>query len=516
MNMSRGLIGIAASVTLAACATVAPELEEERMGKSAVAPKLPEARPPRPLDPKRLEVVEHTLKNGLKVRLIEDHAVPTVTYYTFFRVGSRNERPGITGLAHFFEHMMFNGAKKYGPKEFDRVLESRGGYSNAYTSNDVTAYYEDFASDALATVVELESDRMRSLAVAPELFESERGVVMEERRLRVDNDTTGMLDEAMNALVYRAHPYRWPVIGWMGDIASYRREDALAFFRTFYAPNNATIVAVGDLDPKATIALIEAAYADIPAGPPITPVVDAEPEANGERRAVVHYPAQSPAVMIGYRGPKAADPDTFVLDVIQAVLSSGESSRLSKRLVYGEELSTGAMVDFGWRLDPAVFLLFAEVKAEVPVTKVEAALIDELAKVEQEGVQPIELQKAKNVLRAHFLAEIATNNGRAHAVGSYETLLGDWREAYKTLDRYAAVTNEDVKRVAAKYFSSKNRSVVTLVPTPEEPEATPAAPKKGEGKGRRRRAAPKEPAARAKAARKPARVAPKRRSRPAK
>lgn len=460
---------------LALALFLAPPAEGETVARTPAAQKKPRAGKPRPIDPGLFQVHEHTLNNGLRVRLVENHAVPTVSYYTFFRVGSRNERPGITGIAHFFEHMMFNGAKKYGPKEFDRVLESAGGTSNAYTSNDVTAYYEDFAADALPTVIDLESDRMRDLAVAPELFASEREVVKEERRLRVDNDVVGMLDEALCTLVWRAHPYHWPVIGWMRDIENYKREDALQFFRTYYAPNNAIVVAVGDLDPAKTLEQIEKAYGDIPAGPPVPEVVDSEPEPNGERRAQVHYPSQAPAVMIGYRAPRASDADTFVLDVIQSALSMGDSSRLTRRLVYAEEIATGVMVDFGWRIDPGVFLLYAELQPGGDPAKVEAAIYQELAKVAEAGITDLELQKAKNTLRAHFLHEIATNNGRAHAIGNYETLLGDWRESLRTLDRYGAITNADVKRVAAQYFAPKNRSVVTLVPTSEEaaPEAKP-------------------------------------------
>lgn len=447
-----------------------PAPKSEKAGK----PKTPKARP---LDPSLFNVIEHTLANGLRVRLIENHAVPTISYYTFFEVGSRNERPGITGIAHLFEHMMFNGAKKYGPKEFDRVLESAGGYSNAYTSPDITAYYEDFASNALETVIDLESDRMRSLAITPATLESEREVVKEERRFRVDNDTVGMLDEALGTLVWRAHPYHWPVIGWMGDIEAITGDDAQAFFHTYYAPNNAIIVAVGDLDPQATLALIEKAYGDIPAGPPVPKVVDSEPEPNGERRGKVHYPSQAPAVMIGYKATAARSPDTFVLDVIQSALSVGDSSRLIKRLVYEQELATNLMVDFGWRIDPGVFMVYAELQPGADPQKLEAAVYDELRKVAEEGLDDLEIQKAKNTLRAHFLYEIGTNNGRAHSIGNYEILLGDWRENLRTLDHYAAVKNADIKRVAANFFREANRSVVTLVPTAPEPPKAPAGKK---------------------------------------
>lgn len=428
----------------------------------------------RPIDPGLFQVHEHTLDNGLRVRLVESRDVPTVSYYTFFRVGSRNERPGITGLAHLFEHMMFNGAEKYGPREFDRVLESAGGTSNAYTSPDVTAYYEDFASDALETVIDLESDRMRSLRITPEMLQSEREVVKEERRLRVDNDIVGMLDEALGTLVWRAHPYRWPVIGWMGDIDAIDQQAAEDFFRTFYAPTNAIVVAVGDLDAAHTLELIERSYGDIPAGPPIPGVVDAEPPPSGERRAQVHYPSQAPALMIGYQAPKASDPDTFVLDVIQMALAVGDSSRLVERLVYRQELATHVMADFGWRIDPGVFIVFAELQPGGDPLRAEAAIYEELARVAEQGLTPQELQRARHTLRAHFLHENATHNGRAHTLGNHEVLLGDWRESLRTLERYAAVKNTDVRRVAGKVFAARNRSVVTLVPGSDE-EARPAA-----------------------------------------
>jgi zinc protease len=491
-----------------------PALEPPVAKKAARPLRLPEPRPPRPIDPAAFAVVEHRLPNGLKIRLIEDHRVPTISFYTFFRVGSRNERPGITGLAHLFEHMMFNGAEKYGPKEFDRVLEGKGGHSNAYTSNDITAYYEDFASDALETVIDLESDRMRSLAITPEMLASEREVVKEERRLRVDNDIPGMLDEALSAQLWKAHPYHWPVIGWMGDIDAITRDDALAFFRTYYAPTNATVVAVGDLDPERALALLEKAYGDIPPGPPVPEVVNAEPPPSGERRVEVVYPSQAPALMLGYLAPRARDPDTFVLDVIQTAISGGESSRLVKRLVHDEQTVTMVHVDFGWRIDPSAFIVFAEVKPGVDTRAVEASIYDELARVARDGLDEVELTRAKNVLRSHFLHEIATNNGRAHAVGSYEILLGDWREALRTPERYGAVTNDDVKRLAAQVFRRANRAVATLVPSAEEAEAEPAATA-GRGRARARATRAAARGARGAAARAPATRAGAARARPA-
>lgn len=420
------------------------------------------------------DVHEATLSNGLRVRLVPNHQAPVVSLYTFFQVGSRNERPGITGISHLFEHMMFNGAKKYGPKMFDKVLESNGGRSNAYTSTDLTVYYDDFAADALEVVLDLESDRMRSLRISDETLASERQVVMEERRVRVDNDIPGMMDEELGTLVYKAHPYRWPVIGWMKDIEAITRQDCEQYFRTYYAPNNAVLVIAGDIDPKKTLALVRRYYGDIPKGPKPLPVLNAEPEQKGERRSVLRHPAQSPSLMIGYHGPTARDEDTFILDIIQYALTRGEGSRLVKGLVYEKELAVSVMLDWTWRFDPGMILFYLELKPDSDPQKVEAALYAELERVAREGLDERELQKAKNNLRADHLRELATNSGRAHALGNYESLLGSWRDGLTLPSRYAAVDNAQVQRVAAQFFKPERRSVVTLLPAAEPGDDTQA------------------------------------------
>ena len=417
---------------------------------------------------KTFPVEEATLGNGLKIRMVPNREVPTVSLYTFFRVGSRNERPGLTGISHLFEHMMFNGAKKYGPKEFDRVLESHGGHSNAYTSNDVTVYYDDFASEALDKVLDLESDRMRSLALTQKMLTSEREVVKEERRLRVDNEVVGRMDEELNTLVYKAHPYRWPVIGWMKDIENIAQPDCAAYFRTYYAPNNATLFLAGNFDPKAALKQIRKYYGDIPKGPPAPPVVDSEPEQLGERRAEVRHPAQAPSVMVGYRGPTSTDEDTRVLDVLQYVLSVGDGSRLVRELVFQQELAVSVSLDWAWRFDPGMVMLYLELKPGADPKKAEAALFEQIDRVCQGGITDHELQKAKNNLRAHLWRELSTNSGRAHALGTYELFLGSWRDGLTLAERYQKITAKQVQAAARKYLSPHLRSVVTLVPTAVE------------------------------------------------
>jgi zinc protease len=409
-------------------------------------------------------VVTRELPNGLRVRLLPEHDAPTVSYYTFFQVGSRNEPLGRTGISHLFEHMMFNGAAKYGPKEFDRLLESRGGSSNAYTSNDLTAYYEDFASDALEAVIDLESDRMRSLALTPETLEQERQVVKEERRLRTDNSVFGVMEEQLEALVFLAHPYRWPVIGWMEDIERITREDCAEFFRTYYAPGNAAIYAVGDLDPDHALSVIERSYGDIQAGPRPLPVAQGEPPQRGERRAVVRFPAQASALLVGWRGPPARSGDCAPLDVLQTALAVGESSRLKRRLVEEEELAVSVQISWAWRIDPGVFLIYAELAPGADPGRVESALWEEIDRVTARGIGAPELRRAQRLLRSAVLHELATHNGVAHALGQAEVLLGDWREAGRSLELYAAVTPRDVRRAAEMWLAPWQRCVVTLEP----------------------------------------------------
>ncbi|MFL5413042.1 MAG: M16 family metallopeptidase [Myxococcales bacterium] len=417
-----------------------------------------------PLDPRNFPVQEHSLPNGLQIRLLADPSLPIASLYSFFRVGSRNEQPGITGISHLFEHMMFNGSRKYGPKEFDRKLEAAGGTSNAYTSTDITAYYEDFAAEALPLVLDLESDRMASLVIDDESLSREREVVKEERRFRTDNDIDGMLDEALSALAFLAHPYRWPVVGWMPDLNRIARADCERYFRTYYAPNNCTLVLVGDFQAAAALTDIERLYGKIPRGDPLPEVANGEPPQKGERRAVIRYPAQAPAILAGFRGPDGRDPDSLVLDLIEAALGFGEGARLKRALVYEQELCVDAHIYFGWRIDPGLFEVSLKLNPGVDPARAEAALWAELARVCQDGIDERELQRAKNYVRAGLLRGLQTANGRAHSIGQMEVMLGSWRAFLDLADRYQAIDGAAIQRVARKVFAPHRRNLVTLLP----------------------------------------------------
>jgi predicted Zn-dependent peptidase len=417
-----------------------------------------------PLSEKDFPVEERSLKNGLQIRLLRDNSLPVCTLYGFFRVGSRNERPGITGISHLFEHMMFNGSKKYGPKEFDRRLEAAGGTSNAYTSHDLTAYYEDFASEALPLVLDLEADRMASLIIDDSSLAREREVVKEERRFRTDNDIDGMMDEALGALTFLAHPYRWPVIGWMSDIEAITRQDCERYFRRYYAPNNCTLVLVGDFEADAAMREIERLYGGIAPGEPLPAVTTGEPPQKGARRAEIRYPSQAPALLAGFRGPSGRDPDSLVLDLIETALSSGEGARLKRALVYEQELCVDSHVYYGWRMDPGLFEISLKLNPGVDPQRAESSLWAELSRLSDEQISERELERAKNLVRNQLLRALATTNGRAHTIGQMEVMLGTWRAMLDLPDRYASITAADVQRVARKTFAPHRRNVVTLVP----------------------------------------------------
>ena len=413
------------------------------------------------------DVRTQTLANGMKVIVQEDHAIPNVAMYFFYKVGSRNEHPGATGVSHFFEHMMFNGAKKYGPKEFDRTMEMNGGSNNAYTSNDVTVYTDWFPSSALELMFDMEADRIRDLAFDPKMIESERGVVYSERRSSVDNSNGGMLSELAEAAAFEAHPYHWPVLGWPSDIESWTMEDLKSHWSMGYAPNNCVMVIVGDVRFDQVLALSKKYLEPIPRREPPPPVRTKEPEQLGERRVVLNKPAQLPIQIFLYHVPDAKNPDMPVLDVISTILSQGQSSRLYKRLV-DSQLALSAGGGAGDALDPTVFRFSITPRSGVDPAATEKALFEELARLQSEPVPDAELRKAKNQMLADLYRRRKTIENRANLLGEYEVFHGDYAKLFTADQEIEAVTAEAIQRVAQKYFTSKNRTVATLIP--EKPE----------------------------------------------
>src|SRR5437016_7744767 len=416
------------------------------------------------------EVKTHNLKNGMKILVQEDHTIPNVALYTFYRIGSRNEHPGTTGLSHFFEHMMFNGAKKYGSGEFDRTMEGAGGSNNAYTSQDVTVYQDWFPRSALDTIFDLEADRIEDLSFDPKMIASERGVVASERRTSVDANNFGILNEQLWATAFTAHTYQWPVVGWMVDIENWTMDDLKHHFEMGYSPSNATMVVVGDVSTDEIVRLAEKKLEPIASHAPPPKVTTREPEQIGERRVTVRKFAQLPIVMIGYHVPESASPEYYALDLLDTVLLFGQSSRMYQRIVDKDQLAIS--VNGGERIsfDPTLFTITAQPKAGIDPQAVEKAVYEELDRVKKDLVTDQELQKAKNIALATFYREMDTINGRANTLGTYEVFFGDYHKLFNAVENYNRVTKEDIQKVAQKYFVEKNRTVATLIP---EKEAAP-------------------------------------------
>lgn len=405
-----------------------------------------------------------TLANGMKVIIQEDHNIPNVALYFFYKIGSRNERPGITGISHFFEHMMFNGAKKYGPKQFDNEMEKAGGNNNAYTTRDETVYTDWFPSSALELMFDMEGDRIRDLALEPKMVASERGVVYSERRTSVDNNNQGILYEQLNAAAFTAHPYHWPVLGWPSDIEAWTQQDLKDYFAIGYAPNNCTMVVVGDVTVARIMELAKKYIEPIPRHDPPPPVRTKEPEQLGERRLAVKKTAQLPIQMVAYHVPEARNPDSIVLDVLATVLSRGQSSRLYKRMVDEEPLALSVNGGANDSLDPSLMIFTIHPRNGVDPAKTEKVLYEELERLQNAEVSARELQKAKNQLLTEHYNELKTIAGRANLMGTYEVMLGDYTKAF-TIDKdYQAITAADIQRVAKKYLIEKNRTVATLIP----------------------------------------------------
>lgn len=408
------------------------------------------------------EITAYTMPNGLRIVVWPDHDIPNVAMYNFVRAGGRNEYPGITGLSHFFEHMMFNGTSKLEPGEFDRIMEAAGGANNAYTSNDLTVYQDWFPRAALATIIELEADRLQNLDIDPDVVESERGVVYSERRLRVDNDNDGRLYEQMMATAFVAHPYQFPVIGWPSDIENWTQRDLESYFRTYYAPNNCTMVFAGAVSPEEVFQLADKYLRPIPAQAPPPPVRTVEPEQSGERRLLIETEAQAPLLHVAFHAGRAADPETQHMKLLLNILTTGNSSRLHRLLVEEEQLAlaVGAMQMEGF--DPGLVYFYLTLPPGADVAAVEARLLDELTRIAVEGVTRAELAKAKNILLADFWRALSTINGKASAIGTFEVFTGSYENLFSLPEEISGASTEQLQAVASEVFRRNNMTVGIL------------------------------------------------------
>ena len=414
------------------------------------------------------EIRSLTLSNGLEIVVWPDHDIPNVAMYTYVRAGGRNEYPGITGLAHFFEHLMFLGTENLEPGEFDRISEAAGGRINGSTSPDVTIYRDWFPKSALETIFQLEADRFQNLELYADAVQSEREVVYSERRSSVDNNNFQKLHEQVQATAFVAHPYQFPVIGWPSDIESWTEEDLHRFYRTYYAPNNRTVVIVGDVTTEEVFGLAEKHFAPIPAQPQPEQVRTVEPEQVGARRVVVKAPAQAPLLHVAFHSGTASDPQTLRMSLLLDILTAGESSRLHRRLVEDEglALSVGAWVDEGF--DPGLTYFYLTLPPGGDLEGAERRLLEELALVASEGVSEQELTKARNILLAEYWRDLATISGKTGALGDFEVFHGDYEWLFNRPADAEAITTESLRQVAAAIFVEDNMTVGVLIAPDDE------------------------------------------------
>lgn len=412
----------------------------------------------------RFPVEKYKLPNGLTVLLHEDHNAPIISYQTWFRVGSKNEEPGFTGIAHLFEHMMFKGAKRYSGSQFDTVLQMNGGVNNAFTSYDYTGYYENLPSSKLELVMDIESDRMESLAITPENLKSEREVVKEERRMRVDNNPSGILRENLYGTAFKVHPYHWPLIGYMQDIDSITLEKANEFYKMNYAPNNAIVVIAGDFDSSQAKSLIEKYYGSIKSQTITQRPRSPEPDQKGIRSATIERDVQATQVAVAFHTPRAGDDESYALDLLANILGYGQSSRLHQRLVYKDQSALSVSALNYTLQDSGLFQVYLTLKPGVGTNKVQRALYGELWRPRNLLIHENELKKAKNQVMKGYVDSLKTIHGRAEALALNEVLFGDYERLFTDLEHYNKVTAEQIRAVAKKYLAPEKSTIVYLKP----------------------------------------------------
>jgi predicted Zn-dependent peptidase len=408
------------------------------------------------------DVKSFTLDNGMKILVLEDHSIPNANMYIFWKVGSRNEYTGITGLSHFFEHMMFNGSKKYGPKMFDRTMEAAGGSNNAYTTENVTVYTDWFPTSSMATIFDLEADRIENLALDSTMVESERGVVLSERSTGLENSNFRNLSQEVKASAFSAHPYRWPVLGYESDIKNWTLNDLQTYFDTYYAPNNAVVVISGDVTLNQVRQLSKKYFEPIRPQPDPRKIHTVEPPQRGEKRVAVHKKVSTPNLLLAYHVPETKHKDYYALDLLNSILSNGNSSRLYSSLVDDQQLATGIFSYMPVSFDPNLFYIYAIANNDVGAQKLEKGILAVLDNIISNGISELELQKVKNQKLMSFYRTLETINGKSNNIGTYELYFGDFRKMYTAPSEYENVTSDDIRRVARLYFTQANRTVGIL------------------------------------------------------
>ncbi|MGE0823175.1 MAG: M16 family metallopeptidase [Candidatus Binatia bacterium] len=403
----------------------------------------------------------------MQVVILEDHRAPVVTLQVWYKVGSRNEHPGITGISHLLEHLMFRGTPKYGQGEFSRLVQEKGGSHNAFTASDYTVYFENIASTHLDLLLDLEADRMANLTLDEKSFEAEKKIVMEERRLRTADEPAADLYEQVSAAAYTAHPYGWPIVGWMSDLEAITLADVKNYRQVFYAPNNAILVIAGDVSPDRIRSKVKSTFGEIQSKTTPPRVTIKEPPQRGERRITLKRPASLPLYVAAYHTPNWQNKDSFPLALLSVVLGGGRSSRLQTSLVEEQALVLSADADYDqFSFDPPLFTLSMRLAPGKRWQDAEAALYKEIDKLQAQPISDPELERAKNLVESSFVYGQDSLFYRALQLGQYATL-GDWSLIHKFIPGIRAVTADDVRRAASTYLREENRTVGLLLPEGE-------------------------------------------------
>ena len=424
--------------------------------------------------PPKLEYQFTTLPNGLTVILSEDHSTPIVHLELWYHVGSKNEKPGLTGFAHLFEHLMFQGSKNLLREQHVSMVTSVGGMVNAYTTEDVTVFWETVPAHYLPTVLWIEADRMASLRIEEATLNSEREVVKEERRMRIENQPFGRLSEIIYDNAYQVHPYKHPTIGYMADLENASVADVQQFFKTFYVPNNATLVLVGDFESAQALELVTKYFGPVPAAEhEIAVNIPEEPPWQGERRLTIEEDWPLPVVVVAHRIPHDGHPDSYPLHVASKILSDGQSSRIYRRLVYEEQLALTAFGQGDIIEDPNLFYAVAIVQPGRNPIEAEQALVDELELLQDELVEPRELQRAKNQFARDYIIGRTSIQQKASHLAHAAVIHEDLTTADGEFEIFMQITIQDLQRVARTYFTPENRLILNIAPKEKEIEQSP-------------------------------------------
>jgi zinc protease len=415
--------------------------------------------------PPKLQYQSATLANGLRVILSEDHSTPIVHVSLWYHVGSKNEKKGRTGFAHLFEHMMFKGSKNVEPEAHTSIIASVGGQSNAYTDEDTTVFWQTLPAQYLPLALWLEADRMATLRIDEEAFRREREVVKEERRMRVENQPYGRLNEIVYAHAFSVHPYKHPTIGSIADLEAASIEDVRDFHRTYYVPENATLTIVGDFDSAQTMQFVNQYFARVPkAARPVPRDIPKEPPWTKERRVSLEEPWPLPAVVVAHHITYDGHPDSYPLHIASKILSDGQSARITRELVYNKRLALTAFGQGNIVEDPNLFYAVAIVQPGRSVAEAEKALVAELEKLAREPVTAHELQRAKHQFARDYIFGRESNQEKSRHLAHAAVIHNDITTADGEFDIFMNVSAADVQRVAKTYFTPQNRLVLTIMP----------------------------------------------------